>query len=324
LKKFTYIVILILFFSCEEETKNYKPLSSGRINSVSVITDKATWESKVGNEIRNIFASEFKGLPQIEESFNLSYIPYEAFTGFGRTGRNIIFINQKKDDKPKMARDKFARPQLFLEISGTNETQLIENLKKAARFSINEFQKGEIEENKRRILKSPLNKTNLKDSLSISLTMPSAYSIFKEENKTIWFQKPLKNGTSNLIASELNIQYESFDEIDLLKTIKTRDSLNKEFVPGRVDGSYMITEEAYLPYFDLDEANGFASKETRGTWEVKGDFMGGPFINYVIKDTINKRILYLEGFIFSPSQRKRDGIIELEAIIKSLKVFKKN
>ena len=51
--------------------------------------------------------------------------------------------------------------------------------------------------------------------------------------------------------------------------------------------------------------------------------MGGPFINYVEKDTINKRILYLEGFIFSPSQRKRDGIIELEAIIKSLKVFKK-
>ena len=109
-----------------------------------------------------------------------------------------------------------------------------------------------------------------------------------------------------------------------MKTINTRDSLNKEFVPGRVDGSYMITEEAYLPYFDLDEANGFISKETRGTWEVKGDFMGGPFINYVIKDTINKRILYLEGFIFSPSQRKRDGIIELEAIIKSLKVFKKN
>ena len=107
-----------------------------------------------------------------------------------------------------------------------------------------------------------------------------------------------------------------------MKTIKTRDSLNKEFVPGRVDGSYMITEEAYLPYFDLDEANGFVSKETRGTWEVKGDFMGA-FYQLCCKRHLNKRILYLEGFIFSPSQRKRDGIIELEAIIKSLKVFKK-
>ena len=103
-----------------------------------------------------------------------------SMTGFGRTGRNIIFINQKKDDKPKMARDKFARPQLFLEISGTNETQLIETLKKAASFSINEFQKGEIEENKRRILKSPLNKTNLnflKDAHKLFLQLSFHFSL---------------------------------------------------------------------------------------------------------------------------------------------------
>ena len=64
--------------------------------------------------------------------------------------------------------------------------------------------------------------------------------------------------------------------------------------------------------------------ETRGTWEVKGDFMGGPFLNYIVKDTINKRILFIDGFIFSPSQRKRDNIVEIEAIIKSLKVYKRN
>ena len=52
--------------------------------------------------------------------------------------------------------------------------------------------------------------------------------------------------------------------------------------------------------------------------------MGGPFINYIVRDSINKRILYLEGFVFSPSQRKRDAVIELESIIKSAKVFKIN
>jgi hypothetical protein len=57
---------------------------------------------------------------------------------------------------------------------------------------------------------------------------------------------------------------------------------------------------------------------------VNKDFMGGPFLNYIINDTINNRLLYFEGFVFSPSQRKRDGIIEIESIIKSLKVFEKN
>ena len=299
-------------------------MSSGRINSISVVTDKATWDSEVGKEIRNIYASEFKGLPQIEEAFSLNQIPYEAFTGFGRTGRNIIFINKKGENQPKMVRNKFARPQLFLQISGTNDEQLIKNLKKAASFSIDEFQKGEINENKRRILKSTLIKTNLEDSLSLSLIMPSAYDIFKEDKKSIWLQKPLKNGSSNIVVSELDITYNAFESLTIKDVIQTRDSLNKQFVPGRVSGSYMITESAYLPYFKKTIVNGFNAKETRGTWEVKGDFMGGPFINYIVRDSINKRILYLEGFVFSPSQRKRDAVIELESIIKSAKVFKIN
>ena len=65
-----------------------------------------------------------------------------------------------------MARDKFARPQLFLEISGTNETQLIENLKKAASFSI-KVSKRRNRRKQKKDIKITLNKTNLKDSLSI-------------------------------------------------------------------------------------------------------------------------------------------------------------
>ena len=86
----------------------------------------------------------------------------------------------------------------------------------------------------------------------------------------------------------------------------------------------MITEKAYLPVFKRTFIKNFESLETRGTWEVQGDFMGGPFISYMVKDTINKRTLYIEGFVFSPSQRKRDNIIELEAIIKTLKIFENN
>ena len=32
--------------------------------------------------------------------------------------------------------------------------------------------------------------------------------------------------------------------------------------------------------------------ETRGTWEVKGDFMGGPFLNYLVEDKLNDRVLF--------------------------------
>ena len=319
IKAFLTILILV---SCDKEVKNFKPQSSGRINSISVIIDKSSWDGKIGDSIREKYASEFVGLPQVEEAFTLNYIPYEAFTGFGRTARNVIYINKKKQDKPRMIRDRYARPQLFLEVSGLDNESIIKGILSSFEFSSTQFQNGEITENKNRILNSLLKDTGL-DSLNISLKIPSAYSVFKNELETVWLQKPLKNGTSNLIIKDLNSSVSDFEKINLNDVVSLRDSIGKEFIPGRVENSYMITEKEYLPYISYQSVNGFEAIETRGTWEVKGDYMGGPFINYIIKDTLNKSLLYVEGFVFSPSQRKRDKMIELEAVIKSMVIGKR-
>ena len=316
-----FLAVLILV-SCDKDVKNFKPQSSGRINSISVIIDKPSWDGKIGDAIRDKYASEFIGLPQVEEAFTLNYIPYEAFTGFGRTARNIIYINKKKKDKPRMIRDRYARPQLFLEISGLDNESIIQGISSSFEFSSTQFQNGEITENKNRILNSLLKDTGL-DSLNISLKIPSAYSVFKNEPETVWLQKPLKNGTSNLIIKDLKSSVSDFEKINLNDVISLRDSIGKEFIPGRVENSYMITEKEYLPYISYQTVNGFEAIETRGTWEVKGDYMGGPFINYIIKDTLNNSLLYVEGFVFSPSQRKRDKMIELEAVIKSMAIGKR-
>ena len=316
-----FLAVLILV-SCDKEVKNFKPQSSGRINSISVIIDKSSWDGKIGDAIREKYASEFVGLPQVEEAFTLNYIPYEAFTGFGRTARNIIYINKDKQDKPRMIRDRYARPQLFLEVSGLDNESIIKGILSSFEFSSTQFQNGEITENKNRILNSLLKDTGL-DSLNISLKIPSAYSVFKNELETVWLQKPLKNGTSNLIIKDLNSFVYDFEKINLNDVVSLRDSIGKEFIPGRVENSYMITEKEYLPYISYQSVNGFEAIETRGTWEVKGDYMGGPFINYIIKDTLNKSLLYVEGFVFSPSQRKRDKMIELEAVIKSMVIGKR-
>jgi hypothetical protein len=316
-----FLTVLILA-SCDKEAKNFKPQSSGRINSISVIIDKPSWDGKIGDAIRDKYASEFIGLPQVEEAFTLNYIPYEAFTGFGRTARNIIYINKKKQDKPRMIRDRYARPQLFLEVSGLDNESIIQGISSSFEFSSAQFQNGEITENKNRILNSLLKDTGL-DSLNISLKIPSAYSVFKNEPETVWLQKPLKNGTSNLIIKDLKSPLSDFEKINLNDVVSLRDSIGKEFIPGRVENSYMITEKEYLPYISYQTVNGFEAIETRGTWEVKGDYMGGPFINYIIKDTLNNSLLYVEGFVFSPSQRKRDKMIELEAVIKSMVIGKR-
>ena len=84
----------------------------------------------------------------------------------------------------------------------------------------------------------------------------------------------------------------------------------------------MVTEEAYSPYFSKTILVGNKTYETKGTWQMKNDFMSGPFINYVIFDKLHRRLLVLEGFCYAPSKEKRDLMFELESIIKSIQIKK--
>jgi hypothetical protein len=49
----------------------------------------------------------------------------------------------------------------------------------------------------------------------------------------------------------------------------------------------MITEDSYSPYLFHINLNGKEAYETKGTWELKNDYMSGPFINYTIIDRTN-------------------------------------
>ena len=322
MKKHLFIIFIVFFLqSCEDNKVVYKPESSARINSITVVVDNDNWNSTIGDKIRNLYADEYEGLPQIEERFTLKQMPYEAFSGFSRSSRNIIFINKTSNPEFFFEADKYARPQIYLEIKGNSIKSILEQIDKSKKEGINKFTNGEIEENKRRILKSLLKDTSAMDDFSINMKMPSVYSLYKQDKNFIWYQKQIQKGHSNIIATQLSSQKNIFD-YNTQSLIKLRDSIGKSFLPGRNPESFMVSEKEYLPYQKKISYYGIKMLETRGTWEVKGDFMGGPFLNYLVEDKLNDRVLFIEGFVFAPSKRKRDNIIELEAIIKSLKLKK--
>ncbi|NQY06084.1 MAG: DUF4837 family protein, partial [Flavobacteriaceae bacterium] len=45
----------------------------------------------------------------------------------------------------------------------------------------------------------------------------------------------------------------------------------------------------------------------------------GPYLNYIIEDKKNNRLLVIEGFTYAPRLEKRNYMFELEAILKSVK-----
>jgi hypothetical protein len=149
------------------------------------------------------------------------------------------------------------------------------------------------------------------------MTMPSTYSVVKRSKEAVWLQREIQKGHINLLIYTTKNKPELINEKNLEGAIALRDSVGKAFVPGRLPNTHMITEAAYEPYIYRSQFFGESALEIRGTWEVKGDFMAGPFLQYITNNPQKQRQLVLEGFVFAPSTAKRDYIFEIETILKS-------
>ena len=247
-----------------------------------------------------------------------------VFTGFTRLSRMILWVGFGEEVVIRTDKNRYARPQQMAVLSAPDTPTLVEMVLSQSSGIIKSFKKGELAERERRTLKSTLNQNALKDKFGIDLTIPSAYKVFKEENSTVWFQREIRKGHVNLIVYELPITTKLDFEQPLADIIRIRDSVGQAFIPGRLAKTHLITEAAYEPYVYKTSVDGIRAIETRGTWEVKGDFMAGPFLQFLLDDKKNNRYLVMEGFVFAPSAAKRDYVFETEAIMQSMQQQKKD
>lgn len=318
-----FLTSLILFISCKnDKTENHLILSdsSGNINQLTIVIDNNLWEGEIGETIRDLMAAPVDGLPQEEPLFTLNQIPVKTFTGFVRNSRIFLKIEQASEAGIKIIENKYAKPQTGIIISGKDTNSIIEVLNANSEKIIKAYKSTELKEKQRRIGKSLKKDKVLKERLGISLKFPTAYRYAKEADDFIWIRKEIPKGNMEILIYEVPLQSLDKDSSVVSNIIKMRDSVGMAQIPGPVKGSYMITEDAYAPYLFETEIDGKFAYETRGTWEVKNAFMGGPFINYAIRDLKNNRYIILEGFVFSPSTGKRDNIFELDAILQSAKI----
>ena len=316
---FRIIFLIFIFISCNSKNKDLKflPGSNGNIKNITVIIEDKDKNGKIGKAIREYFQKPFEGLPFDEPEFTLNYMIPKAFSGFFRNSRNIIIVDRSADSvQKKVIKDMYAKPQTVAVISGQDESKMIDLIKKESQLLVRLFNENEFKEKKRRILKDLHKEKNLSKKFNVNLTYPAAYKTVKDTSNFIWIEKKITNGALSIILYSLPMKndFKNFPQ----KILNIRDSIGKIYVPGRLDGSYMITERAYRPFYYKSEIAGQELYITKGTWEVKNDFMAGPFLNFRIKDTINNRWMIAEGFTFAPSKNKRDYMFELETILKSI------
>ena len=293
--------------------------SSGNINHVSVVMKDKDWVSKLGESTRNIIGDIYKGLPIDEPNFKFFHTEPKQFNGFLRHSRNILYFQKDTTNRFRIYKDLYSKPQLFFLIQGEDEDIMINYLNENKSLIINTIKDGERIEKIKRIKKSPSKSNVLREKMGIDLIFPSIYKKVKDTFNFVWLEKKILKGTLNIISYRLPAS--ALGESPKLKdVIRIRDSIGKLYIPGRLKGTHMITERDYKPYFYKLESREKTAFQTKGIWEVKNDFMGGPFINYLLKDKRFNEWVVVEGFAFAPSVSKRDYMFELNSILSTISI----
>lgn len=319
---------LLLFFgtlvlSCSRKSDRNKEQTSGSINSISVIIDDQLWNGEVGDSIRNKFASPVIGLPKEEPLFTINQYPIRLLEGFTTNSRNILVVKKEPENRFEIVENEFASPQNVFHISGKTATGILQIMEENSAEIIQKMRQTEIAENQRIIDTSLINTQKITNKFNIGIRIPKGYHYAISRKKFVWLKKEITSGNMSILVYQVPISALKNKQNIINNIIRIRDSIGNRYIHGTASGTQMVTEDSYAPYLFNIKIKGKETFETKGTWELRKDFMSGPFINYCIVDLDNARVLVLEGFCYAPSKEKRNLMFELESIIKSTEFFKK-
>ena len=318
-----FLLLMLAFLSCNDGgNQRYLSRSIGAINSVTVVIENDLWKGEVGDKIREHFASPAIGLTWDEPIFTLNQVPKKVFTGAIRNTRSVIYVALDTLNAAGIKTDMYATPQRVAVLKGTTEQEIIQNISEKAQGIIAAFQELELKETQTRFLKSLNKEKALTEKFNVKLNVPSIYKVGKQEDNFVWIDRQIPKGHANIVAYAMPGNSFSNDSTLVNDIVRMRDSIGAKYLPGAdVPGkvTHMRTEPAFAPSVFVTEIAGRKAYEVRGIWDVKNDFMAGPFLTYIIDDAANNRKLILEGFTYAPATNKRDDMFQLEAILKTVR-----
>lgn len=295
--------------------------SIGARNEVVVVIDDSLWFGAVGDSIRGKLAHRIEGLSGNEPVFDLVQFDPSIFSIKAKTARNIVQFTSYASNEFVLEKSLNASPQNFFFIRGKSIDDLLAVFKANADSIVSVFKASELNEETHDMVRSSRKDiSELKDYFGCVLKIPSTYHLqVKKEYPFLWYQKALSSGNLNLVLYEFPIsEIEDSKQTINQRLLMARDYIGKEFLKTAKDSAYITTNPDFVPLITKETVQDLPAYKIIGTYTSVNDFIKGPFITYAIRDEYYQRYLFLDGFINSPLRNKREQLLELEAIIKTV------
>ncbi len=335
----------ILLTSCSSKSEKelgLLPSAKGDQYEIILVMDTVKWKGPLGDQIRDIFMEEIKGLPQPEPIFTVRDINPVAFKGFLRQHKNLVLvttfdattagtqklkefftlesINKVRENEDLFMttqRNEFAKGQLVLNLFSKDEQTLLKHLKENKQRIQDIFINTERKRMEASLFKARKKELEnaLKKKHDFNLYIPEGYKLAKEEDNFVWLRYPEYDLDKNLLIYYKN--YTSQNEFNEDSIMLWRERILSQYTQDPDNPNYYVDIQKIAPINQRKvNISGKYAIETRGLWRLKERYRGGPFVSYVFVDEDKGRIYYTEGFVYAPGGSKRQHIRELETILK--------
>jgi hypothetical protein len=320
-KAFFSVFLIIQLQSCDFDRSGLKP-STGKTNEMLVVTNsESIWNGSIGVSVKEYFGQYQIGLPQPESMFDLAHIPENNFSQMFKTHHNIFIVDINPGfDQPLLEtrKDLWARPQRVVKMTVSDRESFFEVFDENKEaflelFYANERRRaaqafGSIEDFKI--------KSQIADRYDIDVVIPKSFTIASQTDDFVWLRREAQQFSQGILI----YFYPYTDTIAFEPTniMDVRNGFTKQHVPGPAEGSFMRISMIEPPVSRRIDFNGNFAVEMRGLWELEGDFMGGPFINYTMVDELRRRVVTIDGFVYYPNQDKKNLLRQIESLIFTL------
>jgi len=316
-------LITILAFSltaCNIE-RGVQPNSAGRTLEVLVVCSRSDFEGGLGDTLREALMRPNASLNQAEPMFTLSNVIPSAFerTDMFQRMRSIIIINFTQENLRQFVvrRDVWANNQIVFQFNVPDRETFFVLFREHQELMEQAFFHREHARmiSTFRTTESFVIADRLRSTFGFRLVAPDQFRIRTSNPNFVSINRETRHFGQNLMIHTYPFTANSFTQEDI---IRVRNEISQRYIFGPLEGSFMTTEYRVPPISRAVNLNGRFAIETRGLWRLIGDFMGGPFVNYVFLDEERNQMVMIDGFVYAPGRGKRDLLLQLEAIVYSI------
>jgi len=348
------LFIFVLAVSCsttEEEKKSLLPESSGALTELIVLSDKATLDSAFKLEIESVFSQALEGQPPPgEQVFKVLFADEDFFSGYFKKHHNIIVLLTSQNSvtlkkvlpesfvdgllnvqgkKPGILgikqEDVFAQNQNIFITLAKDKSALLNKIKEKKDDLLAIAKKQESTSGKKKLLGETKPRNDkfyqkcLKDR-GFGVRKPQTWRVAADKEDFVWIRKIITNEEKEMSILLYEAPYTSTKDLSTDSLLAIRNRFTKKYIPGEIEGSYMKYSSGFTPVRTDQYFKGKYGVEIRGWWDVQGDFMGGPSYIRAVVDESNGRIVFAEGFLFYPNEKKAKSMRELEILVNTLSI----